>query len=140
LLFQVVRKWVVDNLHEEAERGELTGESPSDAVFKKIADFGLLAMRIGPGDHLKHIPNGLPLGMKIEDFDYFHEQICHEEVGRLGCPGFTDGIGSGMVIGLPPLIHFGTEWMKEKVVPQILRGEKRICLAITEPTAGRFLY
>lgn len=41
-----------------------------------------------------------------------------------------------MVIGLPPLINFGSDWMKNTVVPEILRGEKRICLAITEPTAG----
>jgi len=133
---KVIRKWVQENLRDEAERCELSGETPSDAIFKKIADFGLLAMRIGPGEHLKWIPNGLPLGMKIDEFDYFHEMICHEEVSRLATPGFTDGIGSGMVIGLPPLINFGNDWMKNTVVPEVLRGEKRICLAITEPTAG----
>jgi alkylation response protein AidB-like acyl-CoA dehydrogenase/predicted heme/steroid binding protein len=131
-----IRRWIQDNLREEAEACELSGDAPSDACFKKLADYGMLAMRIGPGEHLKWAPKGLPLGIKPEDFDYFHEQICHEEVGRLATPGFTDGIGSGMVIGLPPLINFGSDWMKNTVVPEILRGEKRICLAITEPTAG----
>lgn len=133
---KVIRKWVHDNLRAEAEACELSGESPSDEIFKKLADYGMLAMRIGPGDHLKHAPNGLPMGIKPEKFDYFHEAICHEEIGRLATPGFADGIGSGMVIGLPPLIHFGSDWMKNTVVPQVLRGEKRICLAISEPQAG----
>lgn len=133
---RVVRKWVHENLRDEAERCEQSGEAPSDEVFKKMADFGLLAMRLGPGDHLKLAPKGLPMGLKPEEFDYFYEQIAHEELVRTTCPGFVDGAGSGMVIGLPPLIHHGTEYMKKVVVGQVLRGEKRICLAITEPGAG----
>jgi alkylation response protein AidB-like acyl-CoA dehydrogenase len=39
-------------------------------------------------------------------------------------------------IGLPPIIHFGSEAMKSKIIPECLKGEKRICLAITEPAAG----
>jgi len=88
-----IRRWIHENLRDEAEACELSGESPSDACFKKLGDYGMLAMRIGPGEHLRWAPNGLPLGIKPDDFDYFHEQICHEEVGRLATPGFTDGIG-----------------------------------------------
>jgi len=131
-----IRRWVHENLREEAEACELSGSPPSDACFKKLADYGMLAMRIGPGEHLKHAPNGLPLGIKPENFDYFHEQICHEEVARLATPGFTDGIGSGMVISLPVVLHFGNQWMKDTVAKEVLSGEKRICLAISEPTAG----
>jgi len=131
-----VRKWVHENIREVAEQCELSGQPPSDEIFTKLADFGMLAMRIGPGEHLKYAPKGLPMGMKLEDFDYFHEQICHEEIGRLATPGFTDGIGSGMVIGLPPVIMHGPDWMKEKVGRDVLSGAKRICLAISEPTAG----
>ena len=29
----------------------------------------------------------------------FHEQIMHEEMGRLGCGGFIAGVGDGMVRG-----------------------------------------
>ena len=32
-------------------------------------------------------------------FDYFHEAITHEELARVGCPGFYSGCGDGMVIG-----------------------------------------
>ncbi|KAJ3060261.1 hypothetical protein HDU99_005997 [Rhizoclosmatium hyalinum] len=41
-----------------------------------------------------------------------------------------------MVIGLPPVIQFGPKWMQEKVLKEVLDGEKMICLAITEPGAG----
>lgn len=130
-----LRKFLYEHVLPEAEAGEADNTPPSDEVFQKMGEFGLLAARIGPGDHLKYAPR-LPGGVSIEEFDYFHEGIAHEEMGRLGCPGFTDGLGSGLVIGLPPVVNFGAEWMKEKVCSEVLSGKKRICLAITEPYAG----
>ena len=41
-----------------------------------------------------------------------------------------------MVIGLPPVLVFGTKQMKETLVPDVLAGKKTICLAISEPTVG----
>lgn len=43
---------------------------------------------------------------------------------------------SGLVIGLPPVLVFGNNALRAKVVPEVLKGEKRICLAISEPHAG----
>jgi alkylation response protein AidB-like acyl-CoA dehydrogenase len=43
---------------------------------------------------------------------------------------------SGTIIGLPPVLHFGSETLKATVVPDILSGQKPICLAITEAFAG----
>jgi hypothetical protein len=34
------------------------------------------------------------------------------------------------------VLHHGSEEMKQRVAPTVIRGEKLICLAITEPTAG----
>jgi len=39
-------------------------------------------------------------------------------------------------IGLPPIMNYGSEYLKEKYIRPILDGEKMICLAITEPWAG----
>ena len=39
-------------------------------------------------------------------------------------------------LGLPPVIKFGSEALKERIVGPCLRGDKLICLAITEPWAG----
>jgi len=43
---------------------------------------------------------------------------------------------AGSVIGLPPILNFGTPAIKEKVIPDVLAGKKLICLAISEPFAG----
>ena len=59
----------------------------------------------------------------------------HSE-GRIGAGGFVAGCGDGMCIGLPAVGQFGPPWMQETVMPQVLSGRKRICLAITEPEAG----
>ncbi|KAH6571860.1 hypothetical protein BASA60_006944 [Batrachochytrium salamandrivorans] len=62
--------------------------------------------------------------------------IAHEELARLAMRGYTESLGSGMVIGLPPVVYFGSKSIKEKVIGEVFRGEKRICLSITEPSAG----
>ena len=47
--------------------------------------------------------------------------------------GFVAGCGDGLCIGLPVVGQFGPEWMQDTVLPSVLSGRKRICLAITEP-------
>ena len=42
----------------------------------------------------------------------------------------------GLGIGLPPIVHFGSQYLQDKVVKDCLAGEKVICLAITEPSGG----
>ncbi|KAG8683671.1 hypothetical protein FRC11_013234 [Ceratobasidium sp. 423] len=41
-----------------------------------------------------------------------------------------------MVIGLPPVLNFGSEAIRERIVPDVLAAKKVICLAISEPFAG----
>ncbi len=42
----------------------------------------------------------------------------------------------GLGIGLPPVIKFGSKYIKDKVVPDCIHGRKNICLCVTEPYAG----
>lgn len=53
------------------------------------------------------------------------------ELGRLGTRGYVDGLLAGGVIGLPPVLNFGSPEIQAKVVPEVLSGKKFICLAIT---------
>jgi alkylation response protein AidB-like acyl-CoA dehydrogenase len=46
------------------------------------------------------------------------------------------GLLGGKVIGLPPVLNFGSEELKAKVLPEVLDGKKFICLAISEAHAG----
>ncbi|KAI7861576.1 acyl-CoA dehydrogenase/oxidase [Spinellus fusiger] len=118
----------------EAILAEDAGKHPTPAMYRQLGEEGVLASQVGPGPWLKGLK--LPGGVKPEEFDYFHELIAHQETGRLGVPAFSDGISSGYTIGLPPIMNFGTPALKAKIIPEVLLGKKRICLAITEPYAG----
>ena len=34
---------------------------------------------------------------------------------------------------MPPIYHFGNDYLKNWIIPDVLKGEKRICIAISEP-------
>jgi acyl-CoA dehydrogenase len=40
------------------------------------------------------------------------------------------------VFGLQPVVLFGTHEQKERVLPPVIRGEDRVCFAVTEANAG----
>jgi alkylation response protein AidB-like acyl-CoA dehydrogenase len=48
----------------------------------------------------------------------------------------TVGLQAGAIIGLPPVLNFGSPEIKARVVPEVLSGKKFICLAISEAFAG----
>ncbi|GBB97549.1 hypothetical protein RclHR1_00300028 [Rhizophagus clarus] len=75
-------------------------------------------------------------GVKIEEFDNFHEFIICDELARCGSGGVLWGLAGGLTIGLPPILKFGTEELRRRIAPGCLDGTKNICLAITEPYAG----
>jgi len=134
-----VRALLHEHVVPEMADAEESGTPPTLELYQAIGRGGLLASRIGTScmPALPHIPDiKLPSGLSPDKFDYFHEQIAHEEVGYLGYPGFCDGLGAGFCIGLPPVLHFGQSALRNKVVAEVLKGDKRICLAISEPGAG----
>jgi len=50
--------------------------------------------------------------------------------------GYGDALLAGKVIGLPPVLNFGSDELKAQIVPDILAGKKFICLAVSEAHAG----
>jgi alkylation response protein AidB-like acyl-CoA dehydrogenase/predicted heme/steroid binding protein len=121
----------VEQMHEN-------GKDPSDELFQQLGSAGILAARCGPCamPYVKRMNLSLPGGVSPDTFTYFHEQIAIDEIYRIGSSGVSDGLGCGLTIGLPPVIHFGRRALKDRIVPECLLGKKRICLAITEPGAG----
>ncbi|CAO3676476.1 unnamed protein product [Umbelopsis ramanniana] len=105
------------------------------AMFKKAAEAGILAAVI-QNIPKELCPYDLPGGVKVEDFDPFHGIVTMDELSRCGSGGVVWSICGGLGIGLPPVIQHGSDYLKKKVVPACLGGDKVICLAITEPTAG----
>ncbi len=74
--------------------------------------------------------------MAVDKRDTFCEVILYEELTRWGSGGIFWAMVVGTCIGLPPVYKFGSEELKERIVPACIRGEKIICLAVTEPWAG----
>ena len=74
--------------------------------------------------------------MKVEDFTYFHNLIYNDEIARSGVGGPGASMTTGMAFGVPPLIKFGSKMLQERYLPDLFKGRKRTCIAITEPDAG----
>ena len=67
--------------------------------------------------------------------DVFVKVAASEELMRSGSGGFVASLGA-LDIGLPPVWRVGSEALKQRIVPQVLAGEKLIALAITDPSGG----
>ncbi|KAF7312329.1 Acyl-CoA dehydrogenase [Mycena indigotica] len=121
---KAVRKFVDEDLYPEAQIKEEDGTRVSQEIVDKMAALNINAMRLGPGKHL----HGLTLMNGL--------LVLTQELTRCGARGYGDGLLSGMVIGLPPVLNFGSEELKARVVPEVFQGKKFISLAISEAHAG----
>jgi alkylation response protein AidB-like acyl-CoA dehydrogenase/predicted heme/steroid binding protein len=119
------------------ERLHNSGDDPSDEIFEQLGRAGLLAARAGPYTmpYVKTLGISLPGEVSPDDFNHFHEMIAIDELYRTGSGGVSDGIGTGITIGLPPVM-FGKRNLRERIIPQVILGKLRCCLAITEPQTG----
>ena len=67
--------------------------------------------------------------------DLFAKVAVSEELMRCGSGGLVAGLGS-LDIGLPPVLKWAKPAVRDRVVPQVLSGEKIMALAVTEPCGG----
>jgi hypothetical protein len=52
------------------------------------------------------------------------EMLINQELSRMGGRGYGDGLNSGMVIGLPPILNFAKEPLRSKVLEEVFSGQK----------------
>lgn len=57
-------------------------------------------------------------------------------MSRSGLSGPPGSLTTGVSLGIPSILKYGSKELQEKVLPDLLLGKKRTCLAITEPEAG----
>ena len=118
-----LRRFVDTEIMPFADAWDEAGDMPAE-LWEKAAEVGLLAM-------------GYPeaYGGVQEGIDSWHSWITAEELARPGAGGINASL---MVhgIGLPPVINWGSEAMKQTVAPPVLAGKKHISLGITEPGGG----
>jgi len=126
---KIVRDLVESKLMLNVKKWEDNYRIPKE-VIHDMGKQGLLAGVVG------YWPKEF-IGMAGPDnYDNFHELILIDEVTRTGSGGIAWGICGGLMIGLPPILNFGSNYIKQKVARSCLLGEKVICLAISEPWAG----
>mmetsp|Transcript_11500 Transcript_11500/g.20347 ORF Transcript_11500/g.20347 Transcript_11500/m.20347 type:complete len:516 (+) Transcript_11500:69-1616(+) len=134
-----MQSFVQSELVPIAATHDLSGEYPDRELQGKLGQKGIMISRMGPGPWLNEAASlgiEIPGGVNPQEIDYFHESIAHQEIGRVGLPGFIDSLGAGWLISAPAIYHFGSEEMRRKVCSQLFRGEKWSALAISEPFAG----
>jgi acyl-CoA dehydrogenase len=59
--------------------------------------------------------------------------------GRTGTFGPSGYLITGMSFGVPPLIHFGSPYIRKTFLPNLLLGKTRACIAITGALASTSL-
>lgn len=116
------RRFAQQEIAPHAARWEEAGEFPRE-LYAKLAAAGLLGVAYpesygGGGGDLSH-------ALAISE-----ELIVHgKTVGTIA------GLGTH-AIALPPILAFGTEEQKQRLLPPVLGGDKIAALGITEPGCG----
>ncbi|KAK7214624.1 hypothetical protein V2G26_002627 [Clonostachys chloroleuca] len=130
-----VRSFVDENILPYCEEWETNGSIPQEVIVK-FAENGLMAASVFPlaTEYLDGIQ--LPGGISPSEWDEFCDLIVMDEIARCGYLGVIWGLACGNIIGLPPVIRFGTPEQKRKFIPDVLKGKTRFCLGVTEPDAG----
>ncbi|KAE8354366.1 acyl-CoA dehydrogenase/oxidase [Aspergillus coremiiformis] len=135
-LQRAVREFTDRYVYPEAQEKERDGTYISQELIDRMAESGLLAMRLGPGKHL-HGRSLLGGAVDGKEFDYFHDLVVSQELCRTNARGFIDGNMAGLTISLTAV----REWLhnvplREQITEEVLSGKKKMCLAITEAFAG----
>jgi len=108
-----------------------------DSIYKAMGERGYLAGLLGIHPYPQQLAGGRRVkSVPPEKWDLFHEMLLTDELSRSGSGGFVWNVIGGFGIGGPPVVRHGKKELVDRIVPGILNGDKRICLAITEPDAG----
>ena len=104
-------------------------------IYQTVGQKGWLAGLMGT-NYPKYLVRNTPKNVPVDKWDQYHELIITDELARCGSGGFVWNVLGGFGIGCPPVLKHGKKALVDRIMPGILNGEKRICLAITEPDAG----
>ena len=118
---EAVRDFVAREITPFASEWDEAETFPRE-LYRKAADLGML------GVGYEEVYGGTPA-------DVFYHLIISEEIARCGAGGVAASLLSH-TIGLPPVAVHGSAEMKQRIIPQVLRGEKIAALAVTEPGGG----
>jgi len=120
MLKKAMQDFADKELQPKAIQLDQSGEFPRD-IIKKIADLGLIGIVI-PTEY-----GGTPMG-------HLARMISIEELSKAYA-----SIGlflQATPLGLWAILHFGSEEQKQTYIPPVVKGNRIMCMAVTEPTGG----
>jgi acyl-CoA dehydrogenase len=121
-LRETLRRFVAREITPYAADWDEAGTFPRE-LYRKAAEVGLLGLGF-PDEY-----GG------VAGIDYFHRLVASLELAQAGSGGVVASLMSH-TIGSPPVVTFGSEELKRRVLPAVLAGERIAALAITEPSGG----
>jgi alkylation response protein AidB-like acyl-CoA dehydrogenase len=94
-----------------------------DSVIKRMGDLGFLGL-------------SMPEEYGGQGGDYFCNLVLSEEMSRSNSGGLVMGVAVHTDMAMPPINLFGSEEQKQEWLVPAIKGDKILCLGITEPDAG----
>jgi len=116
-----IRRFVIKELQPHAEEWE--ENTIPNWVFQRMGELGFLGL-------------DKPEQYGGQGGDYYTSLVLAEEIVHAHCGGMAMGLAVHTDMAMPPILAFGTEEQKQEWVVPAIKGEKILCLGITEPDAG----
>jgi alkylation response protein AidB-like acyl-CoA dehydrogenase len=120
-LRESIRAFVKKELAPHAEEWEET--TFPDSVFRRMGELDLLGL-------------DKPEAYGGQGGDYFTSLVLGEEMTGANSGGLAMGVAVHTDMAMPPILAFGSEEQKQEWVVPAIKGEKILCIGITEPDAG----
>ena len=120
-LRESIRSFVAKELAPHAEEWEET--TFPDSVFARMGELGFLGL-------------DKPEAYGGQGGDYYTSLVLAEEMAGAGTAGMAMGVAVHTDMAMPPILAFGTEEQKQEWVVPAIKGQRILCLGITEPDAG----
>ncbi|HWF73722.1 MAG TPA: acyl-CoA dehydrogenase family protein [Solirubrobacteraceae bacterium] len=120
-LRESIRRFVIKELQPHADEWEET--TFPDWVFTRMGELGFLGL-------------DKPEEYGGQGGDYYTSLVLAEEIAHSHSGGLAMGLAVQTDMTIPPILAFGTEEQKRDWAAPAIRGEKILCLGITEPDAG----
>lgn len=124
-LQSTVRQFAEQELVEEAKAVETSNRPPCASIVVKFAENGMLGVN-------------LPAAYGGGGMSHFEAVLVLEEVAKISSaiafPVFESSFGPTLAIA-----HFGSEALKQKVLPAVCAGEMQVAVTMSEPDAGTAL-
>jgi alkylation response protein AidB-like acyl-CoA dehydrogenase len=120
-LRESITSFAIKELAPHADEWEET--TFPDSVFRRMGELGFLGL-------------DKPEQYGGQGGDYFSAIVLGEAIANANCGGLAMGIAVQTDMAMPPILALGTEEQKQQWAAPAIKGEKILCLGITEPDAG----